>query len=66
VDFLADDYMADCITHLHGIEIHKSEEFRVYQPDVVVVLARFNADLLAKKARAFGVRNVIKFVDLMK
>lgn len=66
VQFLADDYMADCLTHLHGIEIHKSEEFRIYQPDVVVVLARFNADLLAQKARRFGVRNIVKFADLME
>lgn len=66
VQFLADDYMADCISHLHGIEIHKSEDFRIYQPDVVIVLARFNADLLAEKARRFGVRNVVKFTDLME
>ena len=65
VQFLADDYMVDCIPFLHEIPIHSSEEFRIFQPDVVIVLARFNADLLAEKARKFGVRNVVKFTDLM-
>lgn len=65
IDFLADDYMSECISDLHGIPIHHSNEFRIYQPDVVVILARFSADAMAKRAQRFGVRNIIKFTDLL-
>jgi SAM-dependent methyltransferase len=65
IGLLADDYICDCIDSIHGVPVKSSEEFRIYQPDVVFILARFSADILAKKARAFGIRNVIKFEDLL-
>jgi hypothetical protein len=65
IGLLADDYICDCIDSIHGVPVKSSEEFRIYQPDVVFILARFSADILAKKARDFGIRNVIKFEDLL-
>ena len=65
VQFLADDYMCECIESLHGIPIHSSQDFRVFQPETLIILARFNGEIMAEKARGFGIRNIIKFVDLL-
>ena len=45
--------------------VKNPEELRIYQPDVVFILARFSADELVKKARRFGIRNVITFDSLL-
>ena len=65
IGFLADDYMADCIDAIHGIPIRKVDELRVFEPDALVILARFSAESMKKRAQMFGIRNIIKFEDLM-
>ena len=65
VGLLVDDYLCDCVESIHGVPVEPSDYFRIYHPDVVFILARFSADILAKKARQFGIRNVIKFEDLL-
>jgi len=65
VGLLVDTYLCECVDSIHGVPVENPEELRIYQPDVVFILARFSADALVKKARQFGIRNVITFDSLL-
>jgi SAM-dependent methyltransferase len=64
VECLVDSYLPEGM-EIHGIPVQRPEKLRVYQPDVVVILARHSANDIMKIARTYGVRNVIRFSDLL-
>ena len=66
VECLMDDYINGLVDNLHGVPIQSSDYLRVYHPDTCIILARHSADAVAAKARKFGVRNVVKFYDLLR
>ena len=66
VECLVDDYICGLVGNIHGVPIQCSDAFRVYQPDVCIILARHSADVVAERARSFGIRNVVKFYDLLR
>ena len=61
---LVDSYIQGGM-EVHGVPIQDPIILRVFQPDVCIVLARFSADEIVAQARKFGIRNVIKFMDLL-
>lgn len=63
---LVDDYIYEYLDQIHGVPVKHSDALRVYQPDVCIVLARHGADIVAEKARKFGIRNIVKFYDLLE
>ena len=66
VECLVDTYMAGNLDAIHGVPIQSPDALRGYQPDVCIVLARHSAEQIAKLARKYGIRNVIKFSDLLE
>lgn len=67
VGCLVDDYLNKYLPNgIHGIPVQPSEALRLYQPDVCVVLARFMADAVVKRAQSYGIRNIVKFADLLQ
>lgn len=66
VECLVDDYLCELVSSVHGVPVQCSDAFRVNQPDVCVILARHSADAVAKRARSFGIRNIVKFYDLIR
>ena len=65
VGILVDGHLWDKIDEAHGLKIHRPEYLRVYEPQVVLILARSAEENLAKRANLFGVRHVIRFNELM-
>ena len=66
VKCLVDDFLGEIGVTIHGVKVQKSDALRVYNPDTCVVLARYGADIVADKAKAYGIRNIVKFYDLMR
>jgi SAM-dependent methyltransferase len=66
VECLVDGFIYEYLPAIHGVPVQHPNQLRVYQPDVCVVLARFGAEIVAKQARAFNIRNVVKFYDLLE
>ncbi len=62
---LVDDYLYGILPNSHHLPIRNSTHLKIVQPDVVIVLAKSSAEEIASKVRRLGVRNVIKFQDLM-
>ena len=65
VGILVDGHLWDKMDEAHGLKIHRPEYLRVYEPQVVLILARSAEEKLAKRANLFGVRHVVRFNDLM-
>jgi hypothetical protein len=66
VKCLVDGFLFDCIEEIHGIPVMHPQALRGYQPDVCVVLARFGENEVARQAREFNIRNIVKFSDLLR
>jgi hypothetical protein len=62
---LVDEYLWKILPSVHGVPIHRPEYLKMVQPQVVIVLARSSANEIMTKARNLGIKNVIKFSDLL-
>jgi SAM-dependent methyltransferase len=65
IKFLVDEHLWKYLKEVHGVTIHRPEELKIYQPQIVVILARGSEDEIARKARRLDIKNVIKLRDLL-
>lgn len=65
VKFLVDEHLWKYLPQIHGVPVHRPEELKRYDPQVVVIFARGSADEIAERVRRFSIKNVIKLRDLM-
>jgi len=66
IDCLVDEYLWKIFPRSHEVDIVSPTKLRMAQPDIVIVLARSSADEITEKVRCFGIKNVIKFSDLLE
>ena len=66
VQSLVDTWAWKYVHENHGVKVQAPETLRVFQPDCVIVLARFSEDAIVEAAKRYNVRNVIKFSDLLR
>lgn len=65
IQYVVDEYLSLHMSETNGIKLKDSKHLRITQPQVVIILARSSTDEIEKKIRSYGIRNVIKFQDLM-
>ncbi|MGH8046034.1 MAG: class I SAM-dependent methyltransferase [Chthoniobacterales bacterium] len=65
VSAIIDEHLSGIIEEVGGAAIQKPDVLRRIQPQVVVAFARNAFPEIAKKVRGYGVKNVIRFTDLL-
>jgi len=62
---LIDVFLAKYLDSVHEVKLQGPEILRFESPDVLVILAKSSADDIERQGRAFGIRHIIKFTDLI-
>ena len=66
VECLVDPILYEYLPETHGVKVENVDALRVYQPEFIIILARFSADKIVEDARKYNIRNIIKFEDLLE
>jgi SAM-dependent methyltransferase len=65
VQAVVDEHLHGIVQHIHGFPISSASCLRVVSPQVLVVFANASFQEISDKARRYGIKNVIKFSDLI-
>ncbi len=63
---VVDEFLWPHVSEVHGVRVQRPEQLKVVMPQVVLVLARSSAAVIAARVRSLGIKNVILFSDLLK
>ena len=64
VGCLIDEHLYGVLEQTHGVRIDSPRQLKIFEPQVVIVLARYSAPEIIAKVRSLGIKNVISFADL--
>jgi len=62
---LIDEYLSRHLDDVHGVPVNPPRVLRRDQPQVVIVLAKSSATEITRRVRAFGIKNVVSYQDLL-
>lgn len=62
---LVDRFLSGIVNETHGVNIQRPEMLRTLEPQVIIILGNSAEEEMARQAYEFGVRNVVKFSELM-
>jgi SAM-dependent methyltransferase len=65
IEGLIDEHLHGIIENVDGMPILSPDSLRSISPQLVIVFARNAYQEIAKKIRAYGIKNVIRFSDLL-
>lgn len=66
IHLLIDQYLSGLAMENHGLAIQRPETLKSSGIQVLVVLARNSCPEIIASARRFGVKNIVRFEDLMQ